>query len=155
MRKSIVFFTVAVIVVGILFGLLSFILFEPTQVYDSREKQSKPVNPEEKAVSSPLVPNSTASPSVASSLTGSVVNSPSTLSLADVAKHTSQTDCWVGYNDKAYDITSFLPNHPGGTGAIARYCGTSSEFQDAFMKKHGTSKATMFMKVTVYKGELA
>jgi hypothetical protein len=34
--------------------------------------------------------------------------------LADVAKHNSATDCWMVINDKVYDVTSFIDEHPGG-----------------------------------------
>ena len=57
-----------------------------------------------------------------------------------LATHNKQSDCWVAYKDVVYDITSWLPRHPGSAAAIAPYCGTSDEFTAAFSKKHGTSK---------------
>ena len=155
MRKSILFITLAVIFVGILFGVISFILFEPTQVYETREGSITSAASKENVSSLASSPNSTNVPPLTVSNAASSVDSLNRISMTDLVQHNSQTDCWVGYNGKAYDITSFLPNHPGGTQAIARNCGTSTQFQDAFMKKHGTSKASIFMKVTVYKGELA
>lgn len=74
------------------------------------------------------------------------------IGLQELAKHNSASDCWVVYKNKVYDITSFIPNHPGGEGPIARTCGTTN-FESAFQRQHGTSKASLFMKVTTYKGE--
>ena len=87
---------------------------------------------------------------------GSSINevSPSgKISLSDLARHNKEIDCWVGYDGKVYDITSFLPGHPGSAGAIIPYCGTSKEFADAFTKKHGTSKVSKLMKVGVLIGD--
>ena len=72
----------------------------------------------------------------------------------ELSKHNKQSDCWVGYNGKVYDITTFLPKHPGSAGALSPYCGTSDEFKQAFEKKHGTSKVNKLMKVGVFIGDL-
>lgn len=34
--------------------------------------------------------------------------------LADVSKHTSESDCWMAIDGNVYNVTSFIPNHPGG-----------------------------------------
>merc|ERR1719436_1303782 len=44
-------------------------------------------------------------------------------SLADVAKHVTKGDCWVVVNGQVLDVTSFLPNHPGGELAILTFAG--------------------------------
>ena len=36
------------------------------------------------------------------------------LDLAELKKHTSETDCYLLYNGKVYDVTEFLDEHPGG-----------------------------------------
>jgi cytochrome b involved in lipid metabolism len=41
----------------------------------------------------------------------------------EVAQHTTKTDCWTIINGKVYDITSYIPRHPGG-GNILSACGT-------------------------------
>ena len=76
----------------------------------------------------------------------------STVSLADLATHNSLGNCWVGYKGKAYDISSFLPNHPGKPQMILPYCGTAKEFEAAFTKKHGTKKVALLMKVGAFMG---
>ncbi|KAI0852530.1 FMN-dependent dehydrogenase-domain-containing protein [Daldinia vernicosa] len=45
------------------------------------------------------------------------------LSGAEVAKHNSKESCWVIIHGKAYDVTEFLPEHPGGMGIILKYAG--------------------------------
>lgn len=78
---------------------------------------------------------------------------PNLISLSELSSHNSLTDCWVGYGGKIYDITSFLPNHPGSASAISPYCGTEKEFTNAFTKKHGTSKVNNLMRVGVFIGD--
>nr|prf cytochrome b2 1-103 [Saccharomycetales] len=40
------------------------------------------------------------------------------ISPAEVAKHNKPDDCWVVINGYVYDLTRFLPNHPGGQDVI-------------------------------------
>eukprot|EP00927_Polykrikos_kofoidii_P064407 TRINITY_DN595_c0_g1_i2.p1 TRINITY_DN595_c0_g1~~TRINITY_DN595_c0_g1_i2.p1 ORF type:complete len:569 (-),score=61.86 TRINITY_DN595_c0_g1_i2:206-1690(-) len=44
-------------------------------------------------------------------------------SLDEVSKHTSKNDCWVVVAGQVLDVTSFLPNHPGGELAIMTFAG--------------------------------
>lgn len=53
---------------------------------------------------------------------------------AEVARHNTKKSCWIVIDSKAYDVTSFLPNHPGGAtillkngGVVRIFC---SDFQD-------------------------
>ena len=41
----------------------------------------------------------------------------------EVARHQSKGDCWVVLNNQVYDVTEFLPDHPGGKNAILLYGG--------------------------------
>jgi cytochrome b involved in lipid metabolism len=77
----------------------------------------------------------------------------SIVTAAELAMHDSESDCWVSYDGEVYDITAFLPIHPGGIARIAPYCGTSEEFQQAFTNQHGTSKVSR-LKRQVFKGTL-
>merc|ERR1719399_334161 len=45
------------------------------------------------------------------------------LTLAEVAKHTSKTDCWVVVAGQVLDVTKFLGEHPGGELAILTFGG--------------------------------
>ena len=133
------FLTILIVIVGILFAIISFNVFEPTRVYNIASSSSSL--------------NSSTNNGTLGSITGNVGVSKVTLS--QLGQHNNEGDCWVGYESKAYDLTSWLPRHPGTAGAILPYCGTSEEFQNAFRQKHGTSKASLFMRVSIYKGDLA
>lgn len=41
---------------------------------------------------------------------------------AEVAAHNTEADCWSIINDNVYDLTSYIPRHPGGD-EILRACG--------------------------------
>jgi len=43
--------------------------------------------------------------------------------LAEVAKHNKKDDVWVVIDGQVLDVTSFLPDHPGGEKAILLYAG--------------------------------
>lgn len=45
---------------------------------------------------------------------------------AEVAKHNSKKSCWIVLDSKAYDVTNFLSEHPGGAPIILRNAGTVS-----------------------------
>ncbi len=46
--------------------------------------------------------------------------------IADIAVHNNVNDCWLLINNKVYDVTSFIPGHPGGERNIADSCGRES-----------------------------
>ncbi|KAI8875301.1 hypothetical protein K501DRAFT_261360 [Backusella circina FSU 941] len=45
------------------------------------------------------------------------------LSLQEIEKHNTRTDLWVIIHGKVYDLTEFLPEHPGGAKIIMKYAG--------------------------------
>merc|ERR1712151_843570 len=44
-------------------------------------------------------------------------------SLAEIAKHNTNTDCWVVLHGRVLNVTSFLKEHPGGELAIMTFAG--------------------------------
>ena len=74
-------------------------------------------------------------------------NASSLITESQLAEHGSKEDCWISYKGTVYDITDWLPKHPGSSEAIEPFCGTSSGFEEAFTQKHGTSKANLLMQV--------
>merc|ERR1712099_187878 len=45
------------------------------------------------------------------------------LTMAEVAKHTTKTDCWVVVSGQVLNVTKFLGEHPGGELAILTFAG--------------------------------
>ena len=41
-----------------------------------------------------------------------------------MAKHRSRKDCWLVINGKVYDVTSFVPEHPGGATILLKQAGS-------------------------------
>ena len=37
--------------------------------------------------------------------------------------HSTPDDCWIVIDGTVYDVTGFIPGHPGGEEAITRWCG--------------------------------
>ena len=56
------------------------------------------------------------------------------LTLEEVAKHASETDCWIVIDSVVYDVTKFLKNHPGGKGILLEYAGKDAT--EAFFDLH-------------------
>ncbi|KAF9015295.1 FMN-dependent dehydrogenase-domain-containing protein [Cyathus striatus] len=44
-------------------------------------------------------------------------------SLLQVSQHNTPDSCWVIINNNVYDVTDFLPDHPGGSQIILKYAG--------------------------------
>lgn len=52
------------------------------------------------------------------------VEMPSNAMHADeVAKHNNKESCYVIVHGQVYDVTEFLPEHPGGQAIILKYAG--------------------------------
>lgn len=54
---------------------------------------------------------------------------------AQVATHNSRASCWSTINGSVYDLTSWIPNHPGGEEGILKICGVDGSA--LFNGKHG------------------
>ncbi|KAI0404755.1 FMN-dependent dehydrogenase-domain-containing protein [Xylaria palmicola] len=56
------------------------------------------------------------------------------LSAQEIASHRSATSCWVVVDGKAYDVTSYLDEHPGGAAVLVKQGGTDATAE--FRKIH-------------------
>ena len=65
------------------------------------------------------------------------------ISLAQLATHNTEADCWIGYDGQVYDITAFIPNHKNYQALIVPLCGSSDQFKAMFEGKHGMSKVSL------------
>ncbi len=59
--------------------------------------------------------------------------------------HNTSSSCWVIRGDKIYDVTSFLPDHPGGDDLILKYGGKeiTEVMKDADEHEHSDSAYEM------------
>jgi cytochrome b involved in lipid metabolism len=53
--------------------------------------------------------------------------------LADVARHATESDCWMAINGAVYDFTAYLPDHPSRPSVILPWCG--KEATEAYKTK--------------------
>lgn len=93
--------------------------------------------PKRVAETPPSMPTPSPAPTDASSSTGAAP-APSGYSLADVALHASANDCWTTINGSVYDLTEWIPRHPGGPQRIINICGRDGTAD--FMRQHGRSR---------------
>jgi cytochrome b involved in lipid metabolism len=45
------------------------------------------------------------------------------LSVSEVAKHSTRSDCWIIVSGSVYNVTNYLVSHPGGAPIIIPTCG--------------------------------
>ena len=45
------------------------------------------------------------------------------ISLTEVAKHNTESDCWMAIEGKVYNLTEYLSKHPAGPGTMVPWCG--------------------------------
>jgi uncharacterized membrane protein YphA (DoxX/SURF4 family) len=60
---------------------------------------------------------------------------PAGITMAQVAAHNSSASCYTVVNGNVYDVTAWISEHPGGSGAIKGMCGIDAT--DTFTGKHG------------------
>lgn len=80
----------------------------------------------------------------------------SALTLDLVAQHSSANDCWIIVQGKVYNVTSFLPRHPGGTEILIPFCGrdASSGFDTKGGKGQHSASAQSLLR-SFYVGDLS
>ena len=61
--------------------------------------------------------------SAAASSTAAPAAPAGAITMADVAKHNSASDCWSAVSGNVYDLTAWISQHPGGSGSIVGMCG--------------------------------
>ena len=60
------------------------------------------------------------------------------VTMAVVAEHNSATSCWTVIDGNVYDLTGWIPQHPGGERAIISLCGKDGTA--AFHGQHDDAK---------------
>ncbi|PSN60701.1 hypothetical protein BS50DRAFT_563326 [Corynespora cassiicola Philippines] len=60
-----------------------------------------------------------------------------TVSVEEIKAHSSEQDCWIVVDDVVWDITEFVPKHPGGKDIIYRHAGLDAS--SAYSAVHSPS----------------
>lgn len=58
--------------------------------------------------------------------------------LEQISAHKDASSCWTAINGGVYDLTSWIPNHPGGEQTILSLCGIDGSA--GYNGQHGNSK---------------
>ncbi|CUI12357.1 NADPH-hemoprotein reductase, putative [Bodo saltans] len=67
----------------------------------------------------------------------STYGNPHNVSLDELAKHHTRTDCWMAIDGYVYDVSRFVPYHPGGPKILEMYAGRDATVP--FSRNHMTS----------------
>ncbi len=67
-------------------------------------------------------------------VSSSVPNIKNKITVSELAQHKSQNDCWTAINGRVYNITSYIPYHPGGVPQLMKGAGVDST--ELFQKFH-------------------
>lgn len=76
-----------------------------------------------------------------------------TYTRTQVAQHATTSDCWTIIGRNVYDLTRYVPLHPGGSREIARICGRAGT--SAFRGEHGGNSSIVGVLKTYRIGGLA
>jgi cytochrome b involved in lipid metabolism/uncharacterized membrane protein len=112
------------LVVGIVAIVVSIVVMGLTVVvgHTGAEAVWKSRSLDSEAVEDSPTPAPTAS-APASAAPSSSAGAAGGLTAAEVAKHSTPQDCWSIVTGKVYDLTQWIPQHPGGPGVIEGMCG--------------------------------
>jgi cytochrome b involved in lipid metabolism len=124
--------TIGIIIAVLIFGFIMMNnknkLPETNSVVQNTNTSSQPVSTSGKGVTT----NTPTTP------TTSTTASVGTFTLAQVATHNTEADCYSAINGQVYDLTAWINKHPGGDRAILSICGKDGSA--AFDGQHGGQK---------------
>lgn len=66
----------------------------------------------------------------------------------DVSMHSTENDCWMIINNNVYELTSYIPMHPGGPDEIIEECGKDGT--RAFTKERKHAKQEVRAELASY-----
>jgi hypothetical protein len=69
-----------------------------------------------------------------------------------VAEHNNAESCWVIIHGRAYDVTEFLPEHPGGQKIVLKYAGKDGT--EAFEPIHPPDTLDKYLDKSKHLGEV-
>ena len=57
------------------------------------------------------------------------------ISLEEVAQHNTEHDCWLIIHRRVYDVTEYIPHHPGGAMIYVKAGGDATQLFDSYHTK--------------------
>jgi cytochrome b involved in lipid metabolism len=107
------------------------------EALEQREPSSQASDIEESDDSPQLQDNA-----ISATLDLEINNTPEqSYTIAQVAENDSKSSCWTIIDGKVYDITSYVPNHPGGESKILQVCGKDGTILFSRPSAHRSSGA--------------
>ncbi|MEO7587861.1 MAG: cytochrome b5 domain-containing protein [Arachnia sp.] len=94
--------------------------------------------PRSPASASPTPSPASATPSMPASTPSPASSAPASITMTDVAQHATADSCWTVVDGSVYDLTKWIPRHPGGEKVIEAMCGTDAS--TAFHNQHDTQQ---------------
>ncbi len=77
-------------------------------------------------------------------------NSQSTSYTAEqVSEHSTQGDCWTIVNKSVYNITAYVPQHPGGISEITKICGKDGTSLFEGNREHDATADTQLARLKI------
>eukprot|EP01039_Chlorochromonas_danica_P004240 gene4240-4659_t len=125
-------FAVAVWVLIFGFSLLTLLAPPAKKVRELRPLKSEGKPDVKPAVAANITPAPVATSTPAPAPKLPVATEPSTeakpieqkdFPISEVAKHNKRDDCWIVVEGLVYDVTKYIPQHPGGADNIVEYAG--------------------------------
>lgn len=125
-----------------------------SETMDPMETESMdPMESEESTGIASPSPSSTATATASPTQSPSPTQTAAGYTLTEVAKRNTQSECWVVIDGGVYDLTDWIRQHPGGSGAIRSLCGTDGTAQ--FTSQHGGEARPSSTLDRYYLGPLA
>ena len=72
---------------------------------------------------SPANPDNNTAGATGSTATQACASDPSCVTMEDLARHNTASDCWVGLHGNVYDLTNYAKRHPGGARVVTQLAG--------------------------------
>lgn len=109
----------------------------PTATVSAKPSTNPTIKP---ATSSAVAPTITVTATPAPKVDGK-------MTLDQVATHNSKKDCYIVIKNNVYDVSTFIPDHPGSPGKIISKCG--QEVTGIFAEIHSNSAWDLLAKYKI------
>lgn len=106
---------ILIILIVLAGAYLGYTLYSSSQANETNTKSENKISQESSSISEPVAskPDNNVSNS----------NNQTTYTISQVAEKNTRSACWTIIENKVYDITNYIPNHPGGEEEISQICG--------------------------------